>query len=136
MKQLFIFLSVILLVSSYSLPDKLFWHERKNLTWDDFAKIKTKKPSIEKAQIHTFLILGGGFYIDTIFQISVYSGMYINESFVEDGFQNNRLLFHEQGHYDLNEYAARLMRKEFYTYDFDSINMKKDIKTILKNFHC
>ena len=100
--------------STPSDPDSLDWKSTPKLTWGHFKGEPPDDEVIvdEDAECYCDILYGysfkGGkftFWVKAVFRPS--------KSWVKEGKQNDELLNHEQGHYDLAEVTARLVRKKF-----------------------
>jgi hypothetical protein len=116
--------------------DKLYWHERNQITWDDFTEVETLKG--EEAAIISL----GISYNETNYEANkiyyhVTSYMKFNTSLYIMNKDSDRLLEHEQGHFDIAEIYARKIRKHFSKNKFDknSFDFKMKFKSFVASYN-
>jgi len=130
-----LFFTFILFFMSFQTDNtkKVYWHERNIITWNDFTQVDklTNKTDIkingDEAAIISCPINSKGLYYDDDGNLvsEVTTFLNIAESYVINGKQNNHLLKHEQGHFDISELYARKIRKELSMYKFTKFNIYK-----------
>jgi len=128
-------LSLFLLVSCFSHGQYKDWHENHKLSWNDFKshKLLSSKESSEyivKAQIFTSFITSITIE-DNLLSVEVLNRMFCKKSWVHPNGKSRIRLLHEQGHFDLREYYARLLRKAIGEYDFTLDSISQEFNTII-----
>lgn len=115
------FLLVLLIGSSFIFQDSgnygtIEWHERK-LTWADF---KGQPDQNSKYGAVTYSQFSSTYkYSPDSLYCTISCEFIPEQSWVKPN-ATEELLKHEQGHFDLTEYIARLFRKELLSYKFES----------------
>lgn len=106
------------------------WQERA-LTWDDFPTIKNIPGDFE-AQVYSDLQFEGsrkeGY-------LNIYAQMIPHQSgkVVKEGIETEQLLIHEQNHFNITEYNARLFRKEAVAIGRDKLT-NEDLQRLTKKY--
>ncbi len=109
-------------------PDFIPWGT-KALEWTDF-KGKPELNSKYKANTHSTLRTPISWDSDTV-SIEVIAEFVKSKSWVIDNNQSMELLKHEQIHFDITEYHARLFRQELLNYTFSSFEtIGEEISTL------
>ncbi|HAI75286.1 MAG TPA: hypothetical protein DCM08_03490 [Microscillaceae bacterium] len=110
---------------------KLNWVDRNQLTWDDFAGPMDQNSDFAAV---TFWLLsywyGGVDQNGKIENLQVKAQFEQDKSWVRKGKQEDRLLQHEQLHFDIAELWARKLRKSLKTQRFPTNNYKPAIEII------
>lgn len=127
-------LSVILLFSTVGIAQNssgIPWSAERELTWDDFEK-RVGQGGFYKAFTYSGIRYTVDSPGDTI-EIFVEAYFLEDQSWVYREFQTERLLNHEQRHFDIAEIYARRMRAELQKYEvhvmqFVSHDFGSDIK--------
>lgn len=117
-----------------ALEKEFTWHKDRKLVWDDFRGGVPKHASdITAATISCEI----GFETSTIssehddLQIHVYNKFSKSDSWSRREDQNDEVLRHEQGHFDLCELYTRKLRERLSNSSFNVHNMK----TVLQNIY-
>lgn len=131
--KLFFLLIFPLLLFSQKDAEKLLWNEHKKLTWEDF-----KGKPIPSASFVASTNTGISFQYsyatkntEVHVEYSVHSFFYPEKSWFQPGKVNQHILNHEQGHFDISELHARMLRKNLAGKSF-SKNIKSEIEKIYK----
>ena len=139
MKNLLILLITIVLFTSFVAdhgePNYVYWESPTGLTWEDF-KGKPNKGSSH----HAYSMLGLAYEVksNTSTQVTFLISAYLDKSksWVKEGQKTDRLLKHEQKHFDICELHRRMFVKgltdvEYFTYD----NVNSKIKRIFNDIN-
>lgn len=118
--------------SNYSKPNKNIIHHHKGvqLTWSDF-KGRAIKKSPYAANTSSGFSFNTELEGDSL-KIFMYCEFHKNESWVKKKSENESLLKHEQGHFDLTEIYCRKIRKEIIEGQFEISSVNKEVAKILK----
>ena len=124
--RIFLFILVIGCNKGFA-QDTIYWHPNYKLTWNDFQGIpdtasKNDASSFPGIRYHLH-------FDEDSFSTQVTSYFIKSRSWVKIK-NNDTLLLHEQGHFDINELFARKLRKAFAAYQFNAQTVKKDIKEL------
>ncbi len=136
MKNILLLL-LIFLSTSFThddIEDKISWTKEYKLTWSDF-KGKPNKSSKNFAATDS----GFGFKTGTITKdsctIIVENNFFKKSSWVKKDKGSNKLLAHEQCHFDITEVCTRKARKTLSLVKFDFKTIQKTLDEIFKNEH-
>ncbi len=124
MKKLFFVLPVFLIFTAFYMPspfgqknDKLYWSSERTLNWSDF-----KASSQSRAHYHAYSMLSLSytplFNTDKELEIGVYASFNPYQSWVKSSQRTDRLLSHEQKHFDLCEVYRRKLKKRIQEYRY------------------
>ena len=118
--------------SKSSKPSKNIIHHHNGiqLTWSDF-KGRAVKNSPYAANTSSGFSFNTELDGDSL-KIFMYCEFHKNESWVKKKSENESLLKHEQGHFDLTEIYCRKIRKEIKGGRFEISSVNKEIAKILK----
>lgn len=126
----YIYLLLVLLSIQVSNKSKLIiWRESEKLTYDDF---KGKPPALiyhnEGAVATTSLIMKDiTGYTGSNIVINIYAVFDYEKSWISDNNKNEKVLNHEQRHFDITEYYARKLRSEIKELTGINLLMQKNI---------
>jgi len=131
MKKLILLLSLQFPLFLFSQKDGEFipWNENRKLVWDDF-----KAPAQKNGDVAALTATHLGFSYNVVNGKISYS---IECRFVKQMswglVQNDWILKHEQGHFDIAEIFARKLYKTVSEYTFNKSSFQKDLDEIYKN---
>ncbi|RYZ56228.1 MAG: DUF922 domain-containing protein [Sphingobacteriales bacterium] len=118
---------------AHAYEHEMTWQKYRKLTWDDFrGPIPADADDITAAA--TFC--GIGFETNTIsttnndLRIKVYNTFYTSHSWVRPEERNDRVLAHEQGHFDLCELYTRKLRQRMNSVQVNVHNLKSTLRNI------
>lgn len=108
------------------------WSADRKLNWQDF---KGLAPSGNQQHVAAITACGIGYYTNSVAaherpQITVYNSFYIHDSWVRHEAADDRVLQHEQGHFDLCEIYTRKLRQEIANAHITGANMKSELARI------
>ena len=139
MKNILILLITVVLSSSfiadYGEPHYVYWESPTGLTWDDFKG----RPNAGSSH-HAYSMLGLAYEVksNTSSEVTFIISAYLDKSnsWVKSGQKTDRLLKHEQKHFDICELHRRMFVKaltdiEFFTY----ANVNSKIKNIFNDIN-
>ncbi len=112
----------------FSQDNIIKWSENRPLTWEDFKEIKKNN--------HWAIALSncGMNRLSQIVGDSIYFAMEAvfnkDKSWVKSEFKTDRVLNHEQLHFDLAELFARRLRRSISNYYFEKNNCNADIDSV------
>ena len=114
-------------------PDKrdlLFWNEKRNLDWKDF---RGNPDSFSNYAASTFW----GISFDTFWKENrgtfvVYTTFNKQKSWAKREPRSERLLNHEQLHYDIAEMYARMLRKAFSEHSFSQRSFRREVDQLFQ----
>ncbi len=132
MKLFFTFIFFFLLFPQ-SDSEKILWTENKKLTWEDFRGKPIPSASFV-ASTNTGINFQYSYSLKNAVvnvEYSVASFFYPEKSWFQPGKVNQQILNHEQGHFDISELHARMLRKNLAGKKF-SKNAKSEIENIYK----
>lgn len=114
-------------VSSVSLEKgkHVIWHQRAELTWDDFEEVSHLDEPGARAFSFVRIRSHQGFVADSL-EIEVSCLFDRTRSKVQRGFQTEELLRHEQGHFDIGEIWTRKLRKAYAQLPFTRENFEAE----------
>jgi hypothetical protein len=122
---------------SPTVEQTIAWHEDVKLSWDNFkANPSNESPySAESSLIISYRMkisqLGNAttvkFFVDCVFEV--------NESWVKPEGKTTYLLAHEQTHFDIAEYHARKLRRDFNKTTFTIKNYEEKSKLIFNEMY-
>lgn len=126
----FIFTFFILLISA----QKIYWSETKKLTWNDF---KGKSNLGKDSSVVAFANVGMGYSAETTtnpkapvkIKVSVFFDQ--QKSWKVDYIKGDRVLHHEQLHFDIAELFGRKLRKKI----VEKIKNSQDYQTIFVDIY-
>ncbi|PIQ34151.1 MAG: hypothetical protein COW63_04235 [Bacteroidetes bacterium CG18_big_fil_WC_8_21_14_2_50_41_14] len=122
------FILLVLISIQVSIKSKLIiWRESEKLTYDDF---QGQLPALiyhnEGAVATTSVIMKDiADYTDSNVVINIYAVFDCEKSWIFDNIKNEKVLNHEQRHFDITEYYARKLRSEIK--DLPRINLLMQI---------
>lgn len=125
MKLLLVFIFSFLLFPQ-SDSEKMLWNENKKLTWEDFRGKPIPSASFV-ASTNTGINFQYSYSLkndEVSVEYSVASFFYPEKSWFQPGKVTQHILNHEQGHFDISELHARILRK-----NLDGKNFSKKIKS-------
>ena len=111
------------------------WQKGRMLTWDDF---RGPIPAAAPHNTAAATFCGIGFETNTVrtkdddVKVYVYNTFYKNNSWAKPQYMDDRVLAHEQGHFDLCEVYTRKLRKRLHAANINVGNMKTTLKSIYK----
>jgi len=117
-------------IADYGEPNYVYWESPTGLTWDDFKGIPNRGSSHD-----AYSMLGLAYEVksNTQTEVTFIISAYLDKSnsWVKDGQRTDRLLKHEQKHFDICELHRRMFVKaltdvEYFTY----ANVNSKIKNI------
>lgn len=132
MKLLFVFIFSFLLFPQ-SDSEKILWNENKKLTWEDFRGKPIPSASFV-ASTNTGINFQYSYTLkndEVTVEYSVESFFYPDKSWFQPGKVNQHILNHEQGHFDISELHARILRKKLADKKF-SKKIKSEIEGIYR----
>lgn len=108
------------------------WSSGRKLSWQDF---QGKAPVYEQQHVAAITACGIGYYTNSVTArerpaITVYNSFYIQDSWVRHDVADERVLQHEQGHFDLCEIYTRKLRQQFAAANITGANMKRELARI------
>ena len=104
-----ILLAIILFPTNcFSQSDMIHWNNQYKLKWTDFAA--TAETSLDAAALTAATISYKSYYVNDSLKFKVDCYFTRSKSWTKDN--NDTLLKHEQGHFDITEIFARKLRKE------------------------
>jgi hypothetical protein len=102
------------------------WSASRKLTWDDFqARPDVNSPMVALTSSTIKIEFG---FNDKLFTHSISCRFNKQKSWVTR--KNDYILKHEQGHFDITEIHARILKKELLAYKFNGKTVNKDINDI------
>lgn len=121
----------LLLLFLTQLPSNIYWHENNQLSWDDFLASEKEKYTYDAESWTGFNYSYSGEYDETSIRltVSVVTTFNRDKSWVKKEKKSDKLLRHEQLHFDITELVSRQIRKEIMEYRF-SENFRKEINQI------
>ena len=123
-----IILGIFILCSSFVISDGdnlKYWNTYSKLTWNDFVE-STDLAANEDAKVYIEMPSPFQTTINYEMVIKIQTCVDRTKSKVRKGHQNDTLLMHEQGHFDLQEIIARKFRKEVRSFKFKYEGLKED----------
>lgn len=113
--------------------DIIEWNENTKLTWDDFQGKADKKSSYKASTFSGFTVESK--MINNELKMFVACQFTKSKSWVKNDSKVDELLKHEQGHFDITEWHARLLRKAFSKTTLDPYDktLNKKIDVLFKN---
>lgn len=128
MKKIIHFIQILFLVvilfgfQKAKEDEKIYWSPDRKLTWDDFKEV-------EKISNNTAISCSGIEYelYEKEFAVEIKSCFYKNKSWVIKGEKTDKLLKHEQGHFNIAELYARKLRKAIKGKRFKKKHLKEKI---------
>lgn len=114
---------------------KIIWKDDVKLTWEDF-QAPAKVDDTHDAQSWTgFQYNYAGEYDENSIKldVSVVTTFDKSKSWVKPEKKSEKLLQHEQLHFDISEYIARQIRRELIEYEFTR-DFQAEIQQIQKNY--
>ena len=132
-RVLSLLLCASLFISTQQKEFRISWKENKPLKWSDF-KASADKASAYTATAntgisHKFSITGKGIFDKNSSRVT--ANFYPNLSWYKPNLIDEYTLQHEQAHFDISEFHARLLRKAIAEYHFTR-NSKNEITRIYK----
>ena len=113
----------------------------RQVTWDDF-KGRVKRGQFEQARISTAIQaaplkikvtpINKGFWVAAPLAVEFYAAMNKSESSVGRAARTDRLLAHEQGHFDLTEVIARRLNRRLATVESQGASVAGARKNVKK----
>lgn len=127
-KYLFLctFFLPLFLSAQYQKGDVVKWSADRKLAWKDY--LAKPDPSNGAAAITSTYIGIQNSYTDKSFSYTISSGFIKNKSWVR--VQDDHVLKHEQGHFDITEIYARKLFKALREYRFNRNTVEKDVDKI------
>jgi hypothetical protein len=131
------FVVLITVLSSFSFKqskdsDMLFWEKNVKLTWADYKGSPDGSTEGLKAITNYHIKTGSHYFGDSVeYLIKCYVSM--SASWVKKEDQNDIVLHHEQGHFDIGEIFARKLRKAVKEYAFKMQTLNKDYNNLFQN---
>lgn len=121
-------IAAVFILSSYQTDgQKIIWDKNYKLKWEDYKS----PPDSQRPDIKAGSSVGHGYTYrtkgDSVF-ITIESYFFKSESWVDSGSINNNLLLHEQGHFDIEEIYARLLRKNIAATNFFKQTFEKQLQ--------
>ena len=115
---LFLIISVFTILScnKNSNDSIIVWNENRKLTWDDFKGTPDK--TVPRESGSTVAIEPKPDKENGKLVVNIRCLFNKNKSWVKKESKSSHLLKHEQGHFDLEEVYARILRRRFTGYDF------------------
>ena len=114
--------------------DYILWDQRSILTWKDF-KIKYQLPKDAKADAEvSCTFITSAFRRDGKSDIQIHAAANKNKCWVKYGSLSDKILQHEQGHFDLEEINCRKFRKAVTSFKFNEYSFKHDFDS-LSNYY-
>jgi hypothetical protein len=110
--------------------EKVYWNKDRKLTWEDFKGTPDLKSPYKAFTFGGFGIKSRSLGDSCIITISSY--FLKHKSWVKAGSENDRLLGHEQTHFDIIELFARMTRKELLEKKFNKQSFNREIAQIFK----
>lgn len=130
------FLAVLFTPSFFSFTvddsQKIFYHERATLTWNDFEKVPntpdgTNNKALSQLGMNYKFSQKGNEIIFTV------KSFFIKQkSWVKDGSLNDTILKHEQTHFDICELHARELRKTIMATTFHPASVASELESLYK----
>lgn len=105
--------------------DLLAWRRTARLSWNDFKG--TPPPQAANAAL-TNSSISLNFSSGSSFSYTIGCHFDQQKSWVR--IQNSQVLAHEQGHFDLSEIYARLLKKAMMQYRYDPATVSRDVQNI------
>ena len=111
------------------------WNKSRRLSWNDF---RGEVPGDTRENHAAATFCGIGFETNTIsarqprLKIRVYNSFYTNSSWAKEEYQDDLVLAHEQGHFDLCELYTRKLRERFSKVKVSVHDMKTVLGRIYK----
>ena len=131
--KLFIFIGlffVLFKTNDSEKSSKIYWHQRNAVTWNDFRKTAHLSGN-EAAQISTGIQYSVKMENKTLsFVVRSYADK--KNSFYIKKKKSDRLLKHEQGHFDICEIFARKLRKQLMAKPFKQKSLNSEAEKIYK----
>lgn len=108
------------------------WSPERKLSWQDF---KGAAPVQQQQHVAAITACGIGYYTNSVSAdqrpvITVYNTFYMQDSWVRQEAADERVLQHEQGHFDLCEIYTRKLRQEIANAHITGANMKSELARI------
>jgi len=114
-------------------PDASFsWSADRKLCWQDF---KGTAPANQMEHVAAITACGMGYFTNSVMAherpvVTVYNSFYLQDSWVRHDDADDRVLNHEQGHFDLCEVYTRILRREIANANITGANMKRELERI------
>lgn len=125
---------ILIFCGNFTDDEKVFWHERNEITWDDFTEID-KLSNNKEAIINWGIACEALFYESDNLVCEIKTFVNVDNTFVlKDYPKTNNLLLHEQGHFDIGEIYARKIRKALAGKKFKKEKLNRDFKRITDLF--
>lgn len=107
------------------------WSAGRKLQWQDFQGVAPG----HQQHVAAITACGIGYYTNSVSAgerptITVYNSFYMRDSWVRQEAADERVLTHEQGHFDLCEIYTRLLRQEIAAANITGANMKRELARI------
>ncbi len=102
------------------------WTDSRKLTWEDFKGSPDVNSQMVALTSSTIKVEFG--FSDKLFTHSIRCSFNKQKSWVTR--KNDYILNHEQGHFDITEIHARILKKELVEYKFNGKTVNKDINDI------
>jgi hypothetical protein len=132
-----LFVVIISAICSFSLPqsketDLFFWEKNAKLSWNNYKG--AVDPNIEGMKAVTnYHIKTTSHYIGDSVEYTIKCYMSQQASWVKKEDQNDNVLHHEQGRFDIGEIYARKIRKAVAGFAFKMETLNKDYNNLFQN---
>jgi hypothetical protein len=110
--------------------EEIYWSKDRKLTWEDFKGTPDPKAPYKAFTVGGFGCTGKP-YGDSC-RITISTHFLKHKSWIKNGSENDRLLGHEQTHFDIIELFARRTRKEILEKKFKKQSFNSEIALIFK----
>jgi hypothetical protein len=112
---------------------KIYWQTDRKLTWNDFQGQAPANTSL--SAISTVSMGPGYVFKDYVLDIDTRSYFQTSTSWSKQKDQDEGLLKHEQGHFDIGEIYARKFRKEIIATDLNIKNLQTKLEKITRKLN-
>ena len=108
----------------------IVWSTERKLNWEDF-KGTPDSSSVHKANTGTRIMSKTLVFTDNLIECEMYTVFDTKRSWVKE--KSEKLLLHEQLHFDIAELNMRILRKRFESYKLESLDrFNKDKKKMFQ----
>jgi|ERR1035437_2394416 hypothetical protein len=112
--------------------DMFFWEKNVKLTWNNYKGSPNGNTEGLSAVTNYHIKTTSHYFGDSVeYVIKCYLSM--QASWVKKEDQNDKVLHHEQGHFDIGEIFARKIRKAVSGFAFKMETLNKDYNTLFQN---
>lgn len=133
MLKLFVGFFILILTAPQVEPDRIDWSERRKLTWADFKGEPQESAfyvATTNSGLHFTYTSTNTNNVITVKSV-VTSIFFSDKSWYKPGKVNDKVLQHEQTHFDISELFARKLRKKLANFKFTN-NIKSEMETLYK----